>query len=106
MRCRWISSRRGRARTFLQEHTTIWRAAWKPRVTWQRRRWHWSRQRMRTWQRPRTRRADINGFAMLSSGVGQENLGNLRVAPVEEADIADPLHDFAGRLLGQIIERR
>ena len=59
---------------------------------------------MRTWPRQRTRRADV--FAILRLGVGQENLGHLRAAAVEEADIADTLHDFAGRLLGENLERR
>lgn len=52
----------------------------------------------------RTRRADII-FAIFCLGVGQEDLRYQRTAAVEEADVADPLHDFAGGLPGQIIER-
>jgi hypothetical protein len=61
---------------------------------------------MPTWRQQSTRRADLNVIAILLSGVGQENLGHLSAAAVEKADIADTLHDFAGCLLGQIIERR
>jgi hypothetical protein len=61
---------------------------------------------MHTWLQQSTRLAEINAVAILVSGVGQENLGHLRAAAVEEADVADTLHDFAGRLPGQIIERR
>ena len=61
---------------------------------------------MPTWLQQSTRLAEINAIALLVLGVGQENLGHLRAAAVEEADIADTLHDFAGGLPGQIIERR
>ena len=60
---------------------------------------------MHTWPRAGTRRADRD-FKFLFSSVGQENLRQVRAAAVEEADIADPLHDFAAGLPGQIIERR
>src|ERR1700735_1120034 len=106
MRCRWTSSRRGRGRIFPREPPTIWRAAWKPRITWPRRRSHWSKRRMPTWPRQRTRRADARGPATGVLSVGQENLGHLRTAAIKHADIADTLHDFAGGLPGQIIERR
>jgi hypothetical protein len=61
---------------------------------------------MHTWFRQSTRRADIDVYAILLLGVGQENLGHLRAAAVEETHIADTLHDFAGCLLGENLERR
>lgn len=60
---------------------------------------------MHTWLQQSTGPAEINVIAILVLGVGQENLGHLRAAAVEEADIADPLHDFAGGLLGESLER-
>jgi len=61
---------------------------------------------MHTWLQQSTRPAEINVIAILVLGVGQENFGHLRAAAVEEADIADSLHDFAGGLLGKGLERR
>jgi hypothetical protein len=60
---------------------------------------------MHTWLQQSTRLAEINVIALPVLGVGQENLRHLRAAAVEETDIADTLHDLAGSLLGQIIER-
>jgi hypothetical protein len=60
---------------------------------------------MHTWLQQSTRLAEINVIAILVLGVGKENLGHLRAAAVEEADIADTLHDLAGRLLGENLER-
>ena len=60
---------------------------------------------MHTWLQQSTRLAEINAIALLVLGDGQENHGHLRAAAVEEADIADPLHDFAGGLLGESFER-
>ena len=46
MRCRWISSRHGCARIFPREQPTVWRAAWRLRITWWRKSRSWSRRRI------------------------------------------------------------